>query len=572
MKNRKLQIFGLTRVMNESRIIKETLDHLSEFCSGGIFVYDDCSTDNTVELCKNHPKVILVIEGKYWDSDREKAEFENRQSLLTEAQKFANENDWFVYIDADERIEFDWNSIAGFNENAAAVRMKLFDFYITPEDIYKKYAERQFIGPEFREIITAFKNSPLIRYDQPDQREVTVDTNGIIINQGFVKHYGKSISVEQWEETCNYYVDHFPKYAEKWEKRKGKAVHYGFSDFGNKLIKWSEKEILGFPLELHNLNSPTLKILISTHHLIDFTGTEVYTLNLVKQLKILGHNVFVYSHYVDEKLKKEFDLLKVPLVEHLEAFKDYKFDVAHIHHNINAIEVRKSFPTLPMVFVSHGVVSFLEQPPKIDLNIQSFIAVSEEVKENLLMYGISSERIKIFRNIFDSDKFQMHAPIGVKPKKALVISGKIDEITSESICTACEKLGIEVKFIGGKNGNLSQDKVFEMINEADLVFSLGRGAVEAMLLRRAVIVLDYQCADGLVTSENFYEILKHNFSGRRFGKYFSVDELVAEIGKCNPEEINKVYQLAQDVFSVDKIIGEIVETYFCAINTDEPFT
>ena len=100
-----MKIFGLLRVRNEEQIILDTLTHLERFCTGGIFVYDDCSEDNTVEICDKFPSVKKVIEGKFWDKKRERAEFENRATILKEAKKAASPDDWFVYLDADERIE-----------------------------------------------------------------------------------------------------------------------------------------------------------------------------------------------------------------------------------------------------------------------------------------------------------------------------------------------------------------------------------------------------------------------------------------------------------------------------------
>jgi hypothetical protein len=125
--------------------------------------------------------------------------------------------------------------------------MKLFDYYITQSDIDKHYSQREFLGPEYRNILIAFRNLPTLDFSSPDQREVHLRSPGTVLNEGFVKHYGKAISVQQWEDTCMYYSRYFPKYSAKWNKRRGKAVHT-VSSFGNQLIKWEEKDTKGFQL------------------------------------------------------------------------------------------------------------------------------------------------------------------------------------------------------------------------------------------------------------------------------------------------------------------------------------
>jgi len=237
-----MKLVGLTRVRNESEIIQETLDHMAEFCSQ-VFIYDDCSEDNTVEICRAHPIVSSVIEGQSWDSFRAKAEFQNRHAVYLEAAKHLSENDWFVYLDADERIEFDWTKLSN---NLDAVRMRLFDFYITEADVHKKYTDRKWIGPEYRQILFAFRFGATTGYYGLDQRECSIKSFRIL-DEGYVRHYGKSISVEQWEETCDYYINHFPMYAAKWLARKGNAIH-SHSDFGRDLILWEDKVKKGLPL------------------------------------------------------------------------------------------------------------------------------------------------------------------------------------------------------------------------------------------------------------------------------------------------------------------------------------
>lgn len=242
-------IIGLCKVRNEAHIIKDTLDNWGKICTGGIFIYDDVSTDGTVEICKAHPSVKEVIENDFWDPDREKAEWMNRQTVLARAQQFADKDTWFVYFDADEQLH-NFTEFGLFeNPHVGAIACRLYDFYITPDDVNIPYVKREWIGPEFRTIVFFFRNTEHSRYQYPDQRQVDLPPGIQVPIHGDIKHYGKGFSVEQWEETCDYYVRFWPKYADKWRQRKGKAVHTEMkSDFGNDLIKWKDRA-RGFSLE-----------------------------------------------------------------------------------------------------------------------------------------------------------------------------------------------------------------------------------------------------------------------------------------------------------------------------------
>lgn len=243
-------IRGLIKVRNEEHLIKDTLDNWAAICTGGIYVVDDVSSDRTVEICKAHPAVKAVIELDIWDPDREKAEWYNRQLALLRAKQDAGPDDWFVYFDADEHL-YNFEDYELFNTpGVRAIACRLYDFYITPEDVNKSYKDREFVGPEFRTIIFFFKNDPALKYYLPDQRIVTLPPDvGRIPIHGDIKHYGKGFSIEQWEATCDYYIRHWPKYADKWRKRKGGAIHSDMlSDFGNKLIPWKDRD-KGFSLE-----------------------------------------------------------------------------------------------------------------------------------------------------------------------------------------------------------------------------------------------------------------------------------------------------------------------------------
>mgnify|MGYP001033595604 CR=1 FL=1 len=236
-----MKIAGITRIRNEEAIIKDTLDHVASLVDE-IYVYDDCSTDKTVEICKKHPKVVKVIEGKEWKGgsfERNKAEGDLRQKIYEEALK--GKPDWIYYFDADEIASFE-----DIDFKADAYKLRLFDFYITEEDKNKHWLERKMMGCEYRDILMLFKVMPGIEFHQ---REPWLPECNIQ-QAGYVKHYGKAISIEEWEKTCDYYINErgddnkFKMFREKWKARKGKAIHT-MSDFRTPLIQWHERKTKG---------------------------------------------------------------------------------------------------------------------------------------------------------------------------------------------------------------------------------------------------------------------------------------------------------------------------------------
>jgi SAM-dependent methyltransferase len=315
-----------------------------------------------------------------------------------------------------------------------------------------------------------------------------------------------------------------------------------------------------------NIEKSKIKVLLTNHHLLDYTGSEVYTFTLAEQLTKKGHEVIVYSRYVD-KTKILFDEIGIRVIEDLEDIVNNKFDIAHVHHNINAMEVRNKFPELPIVYLSQGVLPFLEQPPIIDLHISKYFSISDEVMNNLISAGIPQSEIIPLGNMIDEIKFLPKNDINENPRNALVISGRIDSEKENVIRNSCLELNINLKFVGGRFGEVSQPDIKTLIEESDIVFSLGRGAIEAMMMGRAVIIYDYLGGDGMVTENNFAEIKQNNFSGRRFKKNFTVNELIDEIKKYDKTSVMNVRNLAIQNFSASILTDLLLEHYENVIAT-----
>lgn len=245
-------IIGLIREHNESLILQDTLNHLSGFVDG-IIVFDDASTDSSIDIAKKHKKVLEVIENKHWRKNRAEEETRHRQILLQAAQKYNPK--WLFCVDADERFEGDIKSFLNSKQadKYNGIRISLFDAYLTRENYlpYQKgslFNFRRYFGPERRDILMIWKNKSEVKFKGLDKREPMFE--GKLVTKFFCQHYGKALSIEHWEKTCDYYMKHFPKYSKKWKKRKGKAIHKK-SDFGTQLATWSEVKKNSIPIYIY---------------------------------------------------------------------------------------------------------------------------------------------------------------------------------------------------------------------------------------------------------------------------------------------------------------------------------
>lgn len=249
-KKNPVKIVGLVREKNESLILRDTLESLGKIVDGFV-ILDDNSSDDSVRIAKEFDNCLAIIHHKKTvDGDRSMEESIHRQWLLDVGKEY--NPDWLFYQDADERVE-DGENVRKFmlenidNSQLLGIRFSLFDAYMTVDDcegfvVGKKLFDfRKFFGQERRDILMAWKNTPSATFKtRPDMREPGCVDEEKILTRFYVQHYGKSLSIEQWEETCDYYIAHFPGYAQKWKARKGKAIHDGVSDFGSALMTWEE--------------------------------------------------------------------------------------------------------------------------------------------------------------------------------------------------------------------------------------------------------------------------------------------------------------------------------------------
>ena len=94
-------LIGCSLVRNEKgRYLERVLDQMRLICDK-IIILDDCSTDNTPEICKAYGAEVFPSIQSYWGTN----ELKQRKLLWELATHEAQFGDWILCLDADETFD-----------------------------------------------------------------------------------------------------------------------------------------------------------------------------------------------------------------------------------------------------------------------------------------------------------------------------------------------------------------------------------------------------------------------------------------------------------------------------------
>jgi hypothetical protein len=217
-----------------------------------------------------------------------------------------------------------------------------------------------------------------------------------------------------------------------------------------------------------------MKILLTNNHLARFGGTEVWVLTMARELVRQGHDVGIYTHH-----KGVITDLLAPICTIDDNPKDY--ELALINHNtcIN-VDAKKK------IYTCHSLFEKVEQPP---IGADIYVAVSENIQDK---FAIKT----IIKNPVDTILFSPKNSIGEFPENILAVTATPLPVPH-------------------KTAQRDKETMPKLMQDADLVVTIGRGVLEAMSCARNVIVYDKRpnmrfTADGYLELKN----LRGNVGGR----------------------------------------------------------
>ena len=271
-----------------------------------------------------------------------------------------------------------------------------------------------------------------------------------------------------------------------------------------------------------------MKVLMTNHSLGERAGSESYLETVAAELRGLGHTVVFFSTRPGEMAAR----LRAQHYEVHTEVADVPTDVDVIHgQHVDTVGlVRTRLPRTPLVFVSHSWVISLEDP-LTELGAGAFVALNDLTQRRLAAHVATQGRevLRLTQPVAISYADGARTPIGPEPRRALAVSRRMRYVPAR-LAAACAAAGIEFDWLGGADKQSADAR--EEMRTHDIVFAVGRTALEAMALGRAVFVVDDTSQGGWVRTATHRSLEADGFTG--FGEPDPPESLETALASYDP--------------------------------------
>jgi len=299
------------------------------------------------------------------------------------------------------------------------------------------------------------------------------------------------------------------------------------------------------------------------------SGTVVYTRDLALELRRRGHRPLVYT-WLTGKISREVESAGVEVVTDLWRLKD-RPDVIHGHHRPLVRGALLRFGDVPAVAFCHNPTDPWDAPAP-DPRIRRYLGVSELCQRRLLDLGAPAGEVGSRPNFVDLGRFGVRGPLPARPARALAFSNNASETTFlPAVRAAADRLEIDLAVVGRESGH-SVDHPEEILGEYDLVFAVGKSALEAMAVGAAVVLCDRPGLGPMVTSTSFPRLRAMNFGLAALTDPVTPDRIVEAVAGYDAADATRVRDLVRAHCGLEEATTDLVEIYWRVIAEAEADT
>ena len=303
-----------------------------------------------------------------------------------------------------------------------------------------------------------------------------------------------------------------------------------------------------------------MKILFTQHGLVNPGGTELFVDEVTRALHARGHQVAVYAGAVGEPA----GYLRGCGVAVVTDPRDcpWEPDIIHGQHRIHALKALAAFPGCPAILHLHGFLPDLEKPfihPRIGLYLVTSPWLAERWTIGL---GLPKEKFEIVLNHVDTRRFTTTRTPPDIPRQALVYGNSgIGEQQSAVLREACGAAGISLDFAGMVGGRYERVPE-ELLPRYDLVFAVGRSALEAAASGCGVIPVYGNMADELLGVGNYERLRAQNMSVRlSHHEKLTTAWITAQMSRWDADDIERVGRRIREDASLECVSHQLEDIY-----------
>jgi FkbM family methyltransferase len=239
----------------------------------------------------------------------------------------------------------------------------------------------------------------------------------------------------------------------------------------------------------------------------NYAGSELWVSDVAKYLKSAGIDVVVYSPLCG---KVAADLIKaqVPVAMSIEEVASFGPSLLHINHFKSAQPLIERFRGSAAIFnMIHGLLPRPGLPGYSSVDCYGSVSIHSKAKIHALT-GTDWRDILSLPNFFDERRFtQISSASGTQ--KALIFSSRTPPEFREQLRSFLIPLGFTLDHIG--YGGVVSPTPEQVLPRYDLVFAVGRSAIESLASGAHVILWDFGVIGPAVTPENYWECVATNF-------------------------------------------------------------
>ncbi|CAM2932238.1 glycosyltransferase [Rariglobus hedericola] len=304
-----------------------------------------------------------------------------------------------------------------------------------------------------------------------------------------------------------------------------------------------------------------MRVLVLNHIFGEFTGSEIYALQLCAALREAGHEADIGTFEPRGPLLERARDLGIRVHDVLnDEGPALDYDVLWAHHApvLTHVIFRRTLVPCRVIFSSLSPLTAMACPPTYFEDLDRVLAHSPYNVDYLRKLGVLEERLHLFPNFAPKAFFakQRAAPHGGLKRIAVVSNHRTEEVQAMAVCARQD--GVQVDFIGGDHPVFVDETV---LIDYDLVISIGKTVPYAFAQRVPVYCYDHFGGPGYLNADNFEAARYGNFCGRSFYRKLTAVELYADIkagyASVTPATLDFLHEKARTLFSLEINLGRV---------------